>query len=54
MREVSSCEKNSTDGKPGCCRTRILTNAARKRNRKEVFGNYNKQEFLEGFVLLDL
>ena len=54
MREVSSCEKISTDGKPGCCRTRILTNAARKRNGKEAFGNYNKQEFLEGFVLLDL
>ena len=30
----------SADGKPARGRTRILT--ARKRNRKEVLGNYNK------------
>jgi hypothetical protein len=26
----------SADGKPACCRTRILTDSARKRKRKEV------------------
>ena len=32
----------SADGTPACGRTRILTDSARKRNRKEVLGNYNK------------
>ena len=32
----------SADGKPAHCRTRILTDSARKRNRKEVLANYNK------------
>jgi hypothetical protein len=32
----------SADGKPACCRTRILTDSARKRKRKEVLANYNK------------
>jgi hypothetical protein len=30
------------DGKPACSRTRILTDSARKINRKEVLANYNK------------
>ena len=29
----------SADGKPACCRTRILTDSARKRNRKKVLAN---------------
>jgi hypothetical protein len=32
----------SADGKPAHGRTRILTDFARKRNRKEVLVNYNK------------
>jgi hypothetical protein len=32
----------SADGKPAYGRTIILTDSARKRNRKEVFANYNK------------
>ena len=32
----------SADGQPACHHTRILTDPARKRNRKDVFGNYNK------------
>jgi hypothetical protein len=31
----------SADGKPAGSRMRILTDSARKRNRKEVFANYN-------------
>jgi len=32
----------SADGKPARGRIRILSDSARKRNRKEVLGNYNK------------
>ena len=32
----------SADGKPARGRTRILTDSARKRNRKEILENYNK------------
>jgi len=32
----------SADGKPARGRTRILTDSARKRNRKEVLAKYNK------------
>jgi hypothetical protein len=32
----------SGDGEPARGSTRILTNSARKRNRKEVLANYNK------------
>jgi len=32
----------SGDGKPARVCTRILTDSARKRNRKEVLANYNK------------
>jgi len=32
----------SANGKPAHCRTRILTDSARKRNRKEVLADYNK------------
>jgi len=32
----------STDGKPACGRTRMLTDSDRKRNRKEVLANNNK------------
>jgi hypothetical protein len=32
----------SADGKPACGRTRILTDSARKRNRKDDLKNYNK------------
>ena len=32
----------SAGGKPARGRTRILTDSARKRNRKEVLPNYNK------------
>jgi hypothetical protein len=32
----------SADGKPAYGRIIILTDSARKRNRKEVFANYNK------------
>ena len=35
-------EKMSVDGKPASGRTRILTDSARKRNRKEDLVNYNK------------
>ena len=31
-----------TDGKPACGRMGILTDSARKRNRKKVLANYNK------------
>ena len=34
--------KRSADGKPAYSRTRILTDSARKINRKEVLANYNK------------
>ena len=34
--------KMSAVGKPACIRTRILTDSARKRNRKEVLANNNK------------
>jgi hypothetical protein len=34
--------KMSAVGKPACIRTRILTDSARKRNRKEVLANHNK------------
>ena len=33
----------SADGKPAHGRTRILTDSASKRNRKEVLANYNKR-----------
>jgi hypothetical protein len=43
MREVCCWGINiSADGKPACSRTRILTDSARKINRKEVLANYNK------------
>jgi hypothetical protein len=32
----------SADGKPAHGRTRIVSDSARKRNRKEVLANYNK------------
>ena len=32
----------SADGKPSHGRTRIVSDSARKRNRKEVLANYNK------------
>jgi hypothetical protein len=32
----------SADGKPAHGRTRIVSDSARKRNRKEVLVNYNK------------
>jgi hypothetical protein len=32
----------SADGKPARGHMRILTDSARKRNRKEVLANYNK------------
>jgi hypothetical protein len=32
----------SADGKPARGRTRILTDSAKKRNRKKVLANYNK------------
>ena len=35
-------EKMSADGKPAHGCTRILTDSARKRNRKELLANYNK------------
>ena len=35
-------KKMSADGKPACGRTRIWSDFARKINRKEVLGNYNK------------
>ena len=40
--------KMSTDGKPACSRTRILTDFSRKRNRTEVLGNYNKTRIYIG------
>ena len=43
MREVCCWgKKMSVDGKPAHGRTRILSDSARKRNRKEVLVNYNK------------
>ena len=32
----------SADGKPASGRPKVLTDSARKRNRKEVLANYNK------------
>ena len=32
----------SADGKPASGRTRISTDSARKRNRKEILANYDK------------
>jgi hypothetical protein len=40
--------KMSADGKPAHSRTRILTESARKRNRKEVLVNYNKTRITIG------
>jgi len=45
MREVCCWGKMSADGKPTRGRTRIITDSARKRNRKEALANYNKTKF---------
>jgi hypothetical protein len=41
-KSVVAGKKMSSNGKSICGHTRILTDSARKRNRKEVFVNYNK------------
>ena len=41
----------SADGKPARGRTRILTDSARKRNRKEILENYNKTRINIGHQL---
>jgi succinylarginine dihydrolase len=45
---LSVRQKMAADGKPACERTRIVTDSARKRNRKEVLANYNKTRLNTG------